>query len=390
MILRRLSKKVNKAIKLNPAVVILGPRQVGKTTLALKQIDPGTKEILYLDLERPSDLLKLSDAEFFLSNQQVKLVVIDEVQRMPELFPILRSLIDENREAGRFILLGSASDKLIGMSAESLAGRVSYQELHPFSLDEVGNDRLTKLWITGGFPVAFQATNNEESFEWLGDFVRTYIERELGVSELKVDSIQLSMFLRIIASIHGQLINYSQLANVMQISMSNIKKYINFFEQAYLLRTIQPYHSNNQKRLVKTPKIYIRDSGILHYLRGINSIEDLEGDIIKGYSWEGFVIQQIIAMLKPSIQTYFYRTSNGAEVDLVLIKGNDPFVAFEIKYSNSPKITKGTTEGLTDLNCPYQYIITPNSEKYELRKNLWVIGISDIYKTLKELDLLNE
>ncbi|HMG15412.1 MAG TPA: ATP-binding protein, partial [Saprospiraceae bacterium] len=226
MILRRLSKKVNKAIKLNPAVVILGPRQVGKTTLALKQIDPGTKEILYLDLERPSDLLKLSDAEFFLSNQQVKLVVIDEVQRMPELFPILRSLIDENREAGRFILLGSASDKLIGMSAESLAGRVSYQELHPFSLDEVGNDRLTKLWITGGFPVAFQATNNEESFEWLGDFVRTYIERELGVSELKVDSIQLSMFLRIIASIHGQLINYSQLANVMQISMSNIKKYI--------------------------------------------------------------------------------------------------------------------------------------------------------------------
>lgn len=385
MIRRYLVDRVEQALQRYPAVVILGPRQVGKTTLAQYQLSASGKPRLYLDLERPSDLAKLSDAEFFLSRYSDHVVVIDEVQRMPELFPILRSLIDEHRQAGRFVLLGSASDALIRASSESLAGRVSYLELHPFSTAEVGADAAFDLWIRGGYPPAFLATNEEEAFEWPGDFVRTHVERELGATYLRATATELSLFLRMLVSVHGQLTNYSELAKSLQLSAPTVKNYVHFFEQAFLIRTLLPFHANVQKRLVKSPKLYFRDSGVLHYLRGITSLEQLEGDMLKGPSWEGFVIQQIMALLKPELLPFFYRTSAGAEVDLVLLKGNRPYVAFEIKYTNSPRATKETTEALKDLNCPHSFVVTPSAGRYELRPGLWVISLSDLLPVLKEI-----
>jgi predicted AAA+ superfamily ATPase len=388
MLKRSLTANINHSLQNNPAVVILGPRQVGKTTLALQQVTTTDKEKIYLDLERPSDLFKLEDPEFFLTQHQDKLVIIDEVQRKPDLFPILRSLIDENRAPGRFLLLGSASDALISLSSESLAGRISYKELHPFSVAEVPASDFLTCWVRGGYPNAFLAQNDEAAFEWLNDFVRTYIERELGATGLRVSPQVLAQFLRILASVHGQLTNYSQLAQLMQVSTAHIKNYIHFFEQSYILRVLNPYAVNLQKRLVKTPKVYIRDSGILHYLWGINSLFELEGNFHKGESWEGFAIQQIISQIKPSILPYFYRTSSGAEIDLLLVKGNQPFAAFEFKYSNSPKLTKGNTEAFKDLSCPHQYIVTPSAERFQLRSGIQVVSLLDIPQILQDLGLL--
>jgi len=384
MINRTLSAVVQQALTRYPAVAILGPRQVGKTTLALQQVSVG-KETVYLDLERPSDLFKLSDAETFLGNQQEKTVIIDEVQRKPELFPLLRSLIDTHRVPGRFLLLGSASEALQGLASDILAGRVSYQELHPFSIDETQD--WQRLWVHGGYPPAFLSDSEEEGLEWVGNFVRTYLEHELGQASLRVTAPVLGQFLRVLASVHGQLLNYSQLANALQLSVPTVKNYIRFFEQAYMLRLLAPWHTNVGKRLVKSPKLYFRDSGMLHYLRGIDSLMALEGDILKGSSWEGFAMQQLLAHLKPSVLPYFYRTSSGAETDLVLVKGNRPFAAFEFKYSNSPKVTKGNTEAFKDLDCPHRFIVTPTSARYEWRPNLWVTGLPDLPQLMRELNL---
>jgi len=366
---------------------MIGPRQVGKATLALHQVEKGGKELLYIDLERPSDALKLEDAEFFLGKHQDKLIIIDEVQRKPDLFPILRSLIDAHRIPGRFVLLGSASEALIGMASESLAGRISYLELHPLSVAEISSPDWGKLWVRGGYPPAYLAPDDEQAFEWVGDFVRTYIEREMGVSKLRATATELSLFLRVISSVHGQLTNYSELSKVLQLSSQTVKNYLNFFEQAYILRTLHPYHINIKKRLVKSPKIYVRDSGILHYLRGVPSLMDLEGDFLKGASWEGFAMQQILTLIKPSILAYFYRTASGSELDLLLVKGNRPFAGFEFKYSNSPKLSKGSTEAMKDLGCPHQYIVTPSAGKFEMREGVWVIGISDLPEVLRELGI---
>lgn len=387
MIARYLADRVNRMLRQNPAVVLLGPRQVGKTTLALHQIGAVGKERLYLDLERPSDAIRLEDAEFFLSGQNDKLVVIDEVQRRPDLFPILRSLIDAHRVPGRFVLLGSASEELIAISSETLAGRVSYLELHPLSIAEIPAADWSGLWIRGGFPPAFLAADDEQAFEWISDFVRTYIERELGISSLRTSPVALSMFLRIVSSVHGQMINYSELARVLQISTPTVKNYLQFFEHAFILRTLYPYHANISKRLVKSPKIYVRDSGVLHYLRGIASRSDLEGDLLKGASWEGFAMQQILAMLRPSVLPYFYRTASGAEMDLVLVKGNRPYVAFEFKYGNSPRRTKGSAEAEKDLQCERVFIVTPSAPKYQVGPRVWVLGLADIPATLQELEL---
>ena len=385
MIARALAVHIQDALKQYPAVAILGPRQVGKTTLALSQLEPLGKKQLYLDMERPSDRIKLEDAENFLTKHQDQLVVIDEVQSKIDLFPVLRSLIDAHRVPGRFLLLGSASDLLISKSAESLAGRISYKELHPFSIAEIPLQSAMDLWIRGGYPPAFLASSDEMAFDWMDNFVRTHIERELGVTNLRTTPFQLSQFLRVLSSLHGQLMNYSQLAQAMQLSIPTVKNYLDFFEHAFLLRTLQPYHANVQKRLIKSPKLYIRDSGMLHYLRGIDSLSDLEGDVLKGASWEGFCLQQVMAMLKPSILPYFYRTAAGAEVDLLLLKGNAPFAAFEFKYSNSPQITKGNLEALNDLACPHAYVVTPSAVRAAVRPGMEIIALNDLPVVMNEL-----
>ena len=383
MIQRLLAPHIQAALEQYPAVAILGPRQVGKTTLALHQLQNEKPEPLYLDLERPSDWTRLSDPEYFLSNYKDQLVIIDEVQRMMTLFPILRALIDEQRTPGRFLLLGSASDLLISQSSESLAGRISYKELHPFSTAEIAPEEMNKLWVRGGFPSAFLATDNDNAFDWLDNFVRTYIERELGVTKLRTSPMELALFLRVLSSVHGQLVNFAQLSQMMQLSLPTVKNYLQFFEHTFLLRTLQPYFPNVQKRLVKSPKLYIRDTGILHYLRGISSSMELEGDILKGPSWEGFCIQQVLSMIKPSVLPYFYRTSAGAEIDLLLLKGNKPVLAFEFKYSNSPQINKGNTEALKDLGNPPSFVVTPTAARAAIRPGIEIISLHDLPDVLR-------
>jgi predicted AAA+ superfamily ATPase len=373
---------LQKALQKYPVVALVGPRQVGKTTLAKQLIDPAKS--LYLDLERPSDQLRLSDPEFFLEKNADKRIVIDEVQRMLELFPVLRSLVDADRRPGRFLLLGSASDQLLVRSSENLAGRIHFRELHPFQLLETGAESRDKLWLRGGYPLSYLAPSDEDAFEWLLDFSRSYVQRELGTAELRTTPQQLEQFLQLLSSVHGQLINYSNLAQATQLSLPTVKNYLQFFEQMFLIRTLQPFHTNQQKRLVKSPKVYIRDSGLLHLLAGIDTLNSLEGDVIKGASWEGFGIQQIVSMLKPTVHPYFYRTAAGAELDLLLVQNNKPVASFEFKYSNSPHLSKGNTEAIKDFPKIAHYVVTPSNSAGEFRPGVHLISLPDALQLLVE------
>lgn len=380
--IERLAKSgLQKALGKYPVVALLGPRQVGKTTLARQLVDPSNS--LYLDLERPSDQLRLSDPEFFLEKNAHKRIVIDEVQRMPELFPVLRSLVDADRRPGRFLLLGSASDQLLVSSSENLAGRIHFRELHPFQLLETGAESRDNLWLRGGYPLSYLAPADEDAFEWLLDFSRSYVQRELGTAELRTTSQQLEQFLQLLSSVHGQLINYSSLAQATQLSLPTVKNYLQFFEQMFLIRTLQPFHTNQQKRLVKSPKLYIRDSGLLHLLAGIDTLNALEGDVIKGASWEGFGIQQIVSMLKPTVHPYFYRTAAGAELDLLLVQNNKPVASFEFKYSNSPHLSKGNTEAMKDFpNIPH-HVVTPSNSVGEFRPGIFLLSLFETLQIIR-------
>ena len=389
VIQRLLTSKILSDLAIYPGVVLLGPRQVGKTTLAQQQLafDPGNSK--YLDLERPSDLNKLTDAERYFMDNRDQTLIIDEIQRKPDLFPILRSEIDQDRRPGRFVLLGSSSDDLINLSTESLAGRVAFHELHPLCVQELPYQQHQTLWLVGGYPQSLLlAGRSEDSFTWVGNLVRSHIQRELSARLLNILPHEMELLLRLVSSINGQLVNYSELAKSAQVTLPTIKKYLYFMERAYLLRILQPYHANSKKRLVKSPKIYIRDSGITHYLSGHETHDSIEGDYHKGAAWEGHVIQQIFAMTKPDNAKYFYRTAAGAESDLLLLKGSKPFMTFEVKYSNSPKITRSTTSAINDLKCQYNYVVTPSSDRYFIRENLEVIGLQHLEQVLKEQNIL--
>ncbi len=380
---RNITPVVQQALTKVPAVAILGPRQVGKTTLARRLIDEGIGTI-YLDLERPSDLRKLSDAEIYLQAHVEERVIIDEVQRKLDLFPLLRALIDAQRVPGRFVLLGSASHRLIASASESLAGRVRYFDLEPFNMLEVSD--VQKLWLQGGFPEAF-LEDVQDGFEWLGAFVRSYIERELAMVNLRINPAAFERFIQIVASVHGQPVNYNALGRATGLSHQTVRNYLDFVNQSYLIRTIHPYFTNVKKRLVKSPKIYVRDTGILHHLRGITTMEALQGDMLKGASWEGFVIQQIISMLDAGNKPYYYRTSHGAELDLVVTRANQVMATFEIKYSNSPSTSKGLLSAVADLGATDNFVVTPYADEYPIRENILVIPIARLYHHLKRMGL---
>ena len=384
---RTITARILDKLKNTPAVALLGPRQVGKTTL-VKEISPLLGlDTIYLDLESFSDLNKLTDAEHYFLQRKDKLIIIDEVQRMPELFPLFRSVIDKERRPSRFLLLGSASPEILAKSSETLAGRVSYLEMHPFNLVETGDTYTQEqLWLRGGFPEMFLSASDAESFEKRLDFIQTYIERELPMLGLKTAPSISRNLLRMLTGIHGNLLNYSMLANSLGIDNNSIKRIIDLYEDAFLIRRLQPFHINVTKRLVKTSKLFIRDSGLLHALAGIEDMEELEGYAGKGNSWEGFVIQQIISLLKPSISPFFYRTQDGVELDLVLIKGNRPIVGIEVKYSNAPKTTKGTTIASKDFSELPIWIVTPGvEENYSLNQNTFVTGLRGILSVLREI-----
>lgn len=370
-----------------PIVGIVGSRQAGKTTLAKSLAQSLNTPSLYLDLEFPEDRLKLSDPALFLARFAEQLVIIDEIQLMPEIFPILRSLIDQHRKPSRFIVLGSASPILLTKSGESLAGRIVYVELNPLTLPELNASDWENLWLKGGFPDSF-LRENTFSWIWRNGFLTSYITRDLPQLGVSASPVLLDRLLRMLASIHGELLNESMLSKSLGIPLSTIGNYIDFLENSYLIRRLYSYHTNLRKRMVKTPKLYFRDSGLLHRLLGVQSIEELYGNPLAGNSFEGFVIQQIIASLNDNIQPCFYRTADGSELDLVLVKGIQPLVTIEIKLSNAPKIGKGNTVAMQDLETLHNFVITPSAGNYPLRPNLWVTDMTSIWEHLKNLDIL--
>ena len=348
-----------------PALALLGSRQVGKTTLSRQIQEAVGKDSVYLDLESPSDLAKLADAEGYFLERQDKLIILDEVQRMPELFPILRSVIDRHRKLKcRFLLLGSASPELLAKSSETLAGRIAYLELNPLIFAEVlpSIDYRT-LWLRGGYPDMLLAENDQVSFKNRLDFIQTYLERELPLLGLMTSPVLLRNLLRMLMGVHGNVLNYSDLSRSLGLDVNTIKRYIDFFEYSFIIRRLQPYFTNISKRVVKSPKLYFRDSGLLHAFAGISKAEDLEGFLQKGNSWEGFVIQDVIAKLKQEISPYFFRTQDGSELDLVLVKGTMPVLGIEVKYSNAPSPSKGNTIAAQDLGNIPVLIVTPSANE---------------------------
>ena len=387
MLVRNALDLIKKDLLKSPAVILFGPRQVGKTTLVKQIAAEDTAEYEYLDLELPSDRAKLSDPELFLSRLTQKTVILDEVQYIPELFPILRALIDQDRRPGRFILLGSASPVLLQQSSESLAGRVRYREIFPLTLRETNGIDYEKLWFRGGFPEAYLAESDQEAMEWYGHFVRSYTTRDLSVLGLSMPALQIERLLRMLAHLHGQLLNMSSLSRSLGVSSPSIANALYYLEEAMLIRTLKPWHNNSGKRLIKSPKVYIRDSGMLHYLLGVESLSNLLGHPQAGNSWEGFVIQQIISTQTKNQEPYFYRTAKGAEVDLLLTKGNDVTSVIEIKLSTAPQLTRGNTEAVNDLNPEKKIVVIPGEANYPMKDGWEVMGVRELLKPLDNNNL---
>ena len=373
---RNLEIEAVKLLSFFPVLGITGSRQVGKTTL-VKHIQSNlSKESIYLDLESSADNTLLQEAELFLQDNDDKCVIIDEIQRMPSLFPLIRSQVDRNRKPGRFILLGSASPDLIRNSSESLAGRIAYLNLTPFSLTEIPDKiSLQKHWLTGGFPDALLAPDEYFSKKWYENFVKTYIERDLPNLGFRFDSVKLERILRITASLHGQILNYATIARAVDFSITYVKTIINTLEQAYLLGTLPPFFINTKKRLVKSPKVYIRDSGLLHYLSNIDNFQQLSSNALLGMSWEGYVIEQIRNNIGSQFLLSFYRTQDQSEIVLIIERGNEVVATVEIKYTSTPKLSKGNTLAIQTIGCKNNFIVTINSKDYLLRNNVRVCSL---------------
>jgi uncharacterized protein len=391
MIHRSLIDEIPKLLSYFPVLGLVGPRQVGKTTLVKTLSVHFSKPMLYLDLENMNDYILLEkDPQWFLEQHIDKTVVIDEVQRMLSLFPLLRSLIDQKPEGGRFILLGSASPELLAKSSETLAGRIVYRELTSIRYDEaekVGID-LPTHWLRGGFPRALLAPDMALWYDWQESFIKTYIETDLQMMGLRASPVVLQKLIRMLTTVQGSALNYANLGNSMGITGNTIHHYLDYLEHSFVIRRLPPYFVNVGKRLVKSPKLYFRDSGILHYLTNITDYDELISNIMAGHSWEGYVIEQIIGRLAGNIQAYYYRTQNGAEVDLCLLRGNEMIAAFEIKLSNNPSSSKGNTEAIQDLQTQHNFIITPSSNDYKANAHWQVCSLNALWAHLKPLKVL--
>jgi len=381
MIARYLSSELAERVNDMPVVAVLGPRQVGKTTLVKNFATQTAKKVIYLDIESPQDRNRLQDPELYFSERQNDLIVLDEIQRFPELFPILRAAIDRHRIPGRFILSGSASPELIQKSSESLAGRISYLELQPLHWGEVSATlSYQQHWLRGGFPDMLLAPSDESANRRLHDFITTYVERDLPLMGLSAAPATLRNLLSMLVGSHSGLLNTSNLSRSLGLNVQTVNRYLDFLENAFLIRRLQPWHININKRIVKTPKIFVRDSGILHALAGLTDAEALAGSMWLGNSWEGYVIQQIIAQLRFDVRPYFYRTADGSELDLVLVRGVTPVIGIEIKYSNAPKLSKGNLIAASDLGNVPILVVTPSADDYPLSEKARVCSM----KTLKE------
>lgn len=389
MIRRLLENYLLDQISYFPAVVLVGPRQVGKTTLVKTIRARLVRPSVYLDLEIPSQRDRLRpDPELYLSNRPDQTVILDEVQQVPDLFPLLRGLIDQQRVAGRFLLLGSASPDLLRNTSESLAGRVIYLEMHPLLLEELPEtDTYRKHWLRGGFPDAYLAPTVKRQRDWFESFVATYLQRDLPQLGLSASPDLVRRLLTMLASQQGGLLNYSNLANSLGLAVTTVQRYVDFLELAFLVRRLEPYFVNVGKRLTKAPKAYVRDSGMVHHLLRLYDEDALLGHPVAGGSWEGYVIQQIIAVLGTSTRAYFYRTQQGSELDLVLEQGGQIVLAFEIKLSNQPTLSKGNTVALQDLGNPPLLVVTPSSVDDELRPGVYLCSVATLPKHLKQFGI---
>lgn len=381
MIARHLIGTVRSSLQQFPAVGLVGPRQVGKTTLALELARSLPGKSVYLDLERPGDLLQLRDVETFVRIHRDELIILDEIQVRTDLFPHFRSLIDAHRVPGRFLFLGSASGELLHHSSESLAGRIIYHELPPLLASEIGGDASTRdrLWLRGGFPPSFLAADDAQSLLWRDAFFRTYLERDLPQLGVHTPAGQLRRFCMMLAHFHGQLWNGSRLAASMDVTSPTIAHYLSVLEDAFLVRRLRPFHANLGKRLVKAPKVYLRDAGLLHLLLNISTVDHLLAHPSLGESWEGFVIEQVIGQLPPFWDYYYYRTHTGDEIDLLLVPpGGGRPIAVEIKFSSSPTVSAGLYRAMADLKCQHGYVLCPVGQRFALDANLDVLPVEQI------------
>ncbi|WP_244652037.1 MULTISPECIES: ATP-binding protein [unclassified Lentimonas] len=367
-------------------VALLGSRQVGKTTLA-KQLQLG-KHCHYLDLERPSDLAKLSDPELYLSGFENQLVILDEIQRIPELFPVLRSLVDERRQKGErcchFLILGSASPELLQQSSETLAGRISYLELTPLNLLELPqqDDASATHWFRGGYPDSYLSVDDATAMQWCDDFILSYTERYLPQMGINSTPIQLRRLCSMLAHQQGATLNISQLANSLGISAKTIRHYLDLLEGLFLIRRLPAWSRNAGKRLVKAPKLYLRDTGLLHSLAGLSDLESLLGHPLCGHSWEGYCIEQILQKLPKGTGASHYRTQAGAEIDLMLEARDGSRTAIEIKRTLSPKLTRAFRESIETVKADRGFYIIPEGERYPMADNVEAISLSDYLELL--------
>jgi uncharacterized protein len=367
-------KEIESLIRNNPVTAIMGPRQCGKTTLA-RAIARSIESTIF-DLEDPADYNLLSETPKIILQQQKGLVILDEIQRIPELFPLLRVLADEPDSPRKFLILGSASPELVQKSSESLAGRIGFVNLTGVNLHEVGVENLEKLWLRGGFPRSFLGTDEQHSFSWRENFIQTFLERDISNYGFNIPPVTLRRFWLMLAHYHGQIWNGAEFARAMGVSEPTVKRYLDILTGAYMVRQLQPWHENLKKRQVKAPKVYIRDSGILHALLGLEG-NGIYTHIKSGASWEGFIIEQLLSQLKLR-DFYYWRTHTGTELDLMVLKGGRK-LGFEIKFSETPKITRSMLSAFDDLKLDHLFLIYKGNRKLSLNDNISAIPASNIF-----------
>jgi predicted AAA+ superfamily ATPase len=384
MFKRHLQSLLGEELQFSPAVALLGPRQVGKTTLAL-EVARNIPHV-YLDLESDRDRGKLAQPELYLESHLDKLVILDEVHRAPGLFPVLRGLIDQARRSGRasgqYLLLGSASLDVLHQSGETLAGRIAYLELGPLNVLETGQSAQDALWLRGGFPQSLTAPSDARSLRWRENFIRTYLERDIPQFGPRIAAETLRRFWTMLAHHQGGLLNVAQLARNLGVDVKTAQSYIDLLCDLLLVRRLAPWHTNTGKRLVKAPKVYARDSGLVHALLNIESKESLLSHMVVGASWEGYCIETLLACAPAGVTGYFYRTSGGAEIDLLLVWPGGDLWAIEIKRSSTPKVERGFHSACDDLKPSQKWVVYPGQETYPLAADIQAISLHGLCEKL--------
>jgi predicted AAA+ superfamily ATPase len=393
MIVRQIEPRLLDLMTRFPAVALLGPRQAGKTTLAHSVADQLGAKAVYLDLELPSHRAQLADPELYFAAHKNDLVILDEIQRTPEIFQSLRGVIDQRRRVGKrskqFLLLGSASMDLLQQSSESLAGRIAYQELTPFLATEtdsagqpsLNQPSLNQLWTRGGFPDSFLAADDATSYEWRGAFIQTYLERDIPQLGPRIPAETLHRFWQMLAYNHGQLFNAARIAGSLGVSGQTVARYLDLMVDLFLVRHLAPWTSHGSKRLVRSPKVYVRDSGLVHALLRLEDYDQLLGHPIAGCSWEGFVMENLLAIAPPGTEAYFYRTAAGAEIDLLLQIGPRKLWAIEVKRSLDPRPSKGFYNACDDVKATRRFVVYPGEDRYRIDPQTEAIPLLTLMKT---------